>query len=265
MSNQLAILPQNTNEAMQLANVMAQGGIMMPAHFKNDVASCMGLVIQAGLVGISPFALAQKTHVIQGRLCYESQLIIALVQQSGAIRGAFRYEYKNEGTDSLECRCGAVLNGDDSITWGSWLSIKNVQVKNSPLWKTNPAQQLSYLQAKNFSRLYCPGAILGMYSDDEFEVVKPAPKQEKEIKIFDIAMAQAKEYMQWQGMAEAIAGIQQGAYLSRPVADNVLASLSTQGYTINQDAAEWVFYEFKRFEPVAELRMDYPEDRGRND
>ena len=41
--------------------------------------------------------------------------------------------------------------------------------KNSPLWKTNPKQQLGYLQVKNWARLYCPGAILGVYTPDEFE------------------------------------------------------------------------------------------------
>ena len=44
-----------------------------------------------------------------------------------------------------------------------------ITTKNSPLWKTNPKQQLGYLQVKNWARQYCPGAILGVYSDDELE------------------------------------------------------------------------------------------------
>jgi len=88
------------------------------------------------------------------------------VQASGAIRGAFRYEYQGDGA-GLQCRVGAVLAGEVEITWGEWLRKSDVTTLNSPLWKVNPKQQLGYLQVKNWSRLYCPGAILGVYTPDE--------------------------------------------------------------------------------------------------
>lgn len=86
----------------------------------------------------------------------------------------------------------------------------------------------------------------------EKEITLPSPA-----KVFDLAMAKSKEYLKWQGMSEAIAGIRQKAYLSRPVADNVLASLTAQGYTINQDAADFVIDLLKKFESFPESPMDY--------
>jgi hypothetical protein len=82
--------------------------------------------------------------------------------------GRFHYEYRGEGAN-VECRVGAVIRGERDITWGEWLSAASVTTKNSPLWKTNPKQQLGYLQVKNWARAHTPGAILGVYSTDELE------------------------------------------------------------------------------------------------
>lgn len=158
-------------QAMQsLAEAMSKAQIAVPAHFRGKPGDCLAVVMQAAQWGMNPFAVAQKTHVVNGALGYEAQLVNAVVQASGAIDGRFHYEYQGEGS-KVECRVGAVLRGDSKVTWGEWLSLDSVQTKNSPLWKTNPKQQLGYLQVKNFSRLYCPGAILGVYSDDELEVL----------------------------------------------------------------------------------------------
>lgn len=147
-----------------MAKAMADSRVSVPEHLRGNIGDCMAICTQAMLWNMNPFAVAQKTHIVSGRLGYEAQLVIAVVQNSGAIRGAFRFEHEGD-----KCRAGAILRGETEITWGEWLSAASVTTKNSPLWKTNPKQQMSYLQAKNWSRIYCPGAILGVYSTDELE------------------------------------------------------------------------------------------------
>lgn len=146
----------------RMAEAMANSRVSVPEHLRGNVGDCMAICTQAMLWNMNPFAVAQKTHIVSGRLGYEAQLVIAVVQNSGAIRGAFRFEH-----DGDKCRAGAILRGETEVTWGEWLSASSVTTKNSPLWKTNVKQQMSYLQAKNWSRIYCPGAILGVYSTDE--------------------------------------------------------------------------------------------------
>jgi hypothetical protein len=73
----------------------------------------------------------------------------------------------------MECRVGAVIRGEREITWSEWLNEAKVKTKNSPLWTTNPRQQMGYLQVKNWARLYAPGAILGVYTPDEFDAPQP--------------------------------------------------------------------------------------------
>ncbi len=160
------------DKMLRLAEQMACSKLSVPEHLRGNVGDCLAIITQAMLWNMNPFAVAQKTHVVSGRLGYEAQLVIAVVQNSGAIRGAFRFETRGEGP-AIEVRAGAVLRGETEITWGEWLSASSVTTKNSPLWKTNVAQQMSYLQAKNWSRLYCPGAILGVYSIDELEDSAP--------------------------------------------------------------------------------------------
>jgi hypothetical protein len=158
--------PQQMNALVVFSKMMADAALTVPKHLQGKPSDCLAIAMQAAQWGMNPFAVAQKTHLVNGNLGYEAQLVNAVVQSSGAIKGRFHYDYKGDG-NGLTCRVGAVLRGDTDITWGEWLSISDITTKNSPLWKTNPKQQIAYLQTKNWSRLYCPGAILGIYSDDE--------------------------------------------------------------------------------------------------
>lgn len=152
---------------VEFSKMMAGSIVMVPKHLQGKPADCLAIAMQAAQWGMNPFTVAQKTHVVNGTLGYEAQLVNAVVASSGAIEGGFRYEFRGEG-QNLECRVGAVQRGaSGELTWGEWLRSGDIQVKNSPLWKVNPKQQMGYLQVKNWARLYCPGAILGVYSDDE--------------------------------------------------------------------------------------------------
>jgi hypothetical protein len=164
----------NMERVMKMAEMMAGSKVTVPKHLQGSAGDCAAIVIQATNWGMNPFAVAQKTHLVNGVLGYEAQLVNAVIQSSNAIKGNFSYEYQGEGA-AMSCRVGAVLNGKNEITWGEWLKSCDVTTKNSPLWKTNPKQQMGYLQVKNWARLYCPGAILGVYTAEELEEI-PAEK-----------------------------------------------------------------------------------------
>jgi hypothetical protein len=158
--------PAHMQALVTFADMMAKSAVTVPKHLQGKPADCLAIAMQAAQWGMNPFAVAQKTHIVNGTLGYEAQLVNAVIQASGAIRGSFHYEYRGDGPN-LECRVGAVLNGGTDVTWGEWLRSGDITTKNSPLWKVNPKQQLGYLQVKNWARLFCPGAILGVYTEDE--------------------------------------------------------------------------------------------------
>lgn len=158
----------NLDRLERIAIRMSEGRMTVPEHLRNNVGDCMAIAMQAMLWNMDPFAVAQKTHIVSGRLGYEAQLVNAVLQNSGAIRGLPYYEYRGEGP-CLECRVGCIPRGESDIRWNEWLAISAITTKNSPLWKTNPKQQMGYLQVKNWARAYAPGAILGVYTTDELQ------------------------------------------------------------------------------------------------
>lgn len=152
----------------QFAEVMAAGKVTVPKHLQGSVSDCLAVAMQASQWGMNPFIVAQKTHLVNGTLGYEAQLVNAVLQSSGAIIGRFHYEYRGEG-NAMECRVAAIPAGEKELVWNEWLKISDVTTKNSPLWKTNPKQQMGYLQVKNWGRAIKPGAIMGVYTPDELE------------------------------------------------------------------------------------------------
>ncbi|MCS4496227.1 recombinase RecT [Pantoea sp. B623] len=204
--------PQALNQLTTFANLMADSTISVPAHFVGKPADCMAVVMQAMQWGMNPYAVAQKTHVINGVLGYEAQLVNAVISSSNVIVGRFHYEYagdwskctktkevkvqkpaKGGGTyektervkawsdsdeEGLTIRVGARLRGENEITWCEPIHLSGIVVRNSPLWVTNPKQQMAYLGVKYWGRLYCPEVILGVYTPDEFE---PVERTERDI------------------------------------------------------------------------------------
>lgn len=168
----LVLHADNMDAMMRAAEMMSAGRATVPKHLQNNPSDCMAVIMQAMQWNMNPFVVAQKTHLVNGTLGYEAQLVNAVVQSSGAITGRFHYEYKGDG-NTLECRVGAVIAGESDITWTEWLKVSDVTTKNSPLWKTNPRQQMGYLQVKNWTRAYTPGALLGVYTSDELIDAQP--------------------------------------------------------------------------------------------
>lgn len=179
---------ESMNQMVRFADLMSQGVTMLPAHLQGKPADCMAVAIQAASWGMSPFVVAQKTHLVNGTLGYEAQLVNAVISSSKAIVGRFHYKtigdwskwkYKNVGTQKVKhgglnesglgVQVGAVLAGDTEVTWDDVLYIEHIDIRNSPLWKSRPLQQLKYLAVKYWARLYAPEVILGVYTADELQ------------------------------------------------------------------------------------------------
>lgn len=182
--------PSALQKLQAFAEVMAQGKATVPAHLSGKPADCLAIALQAAQWGMNPYAVAQKTHLVNGTLGYEAQLVNAVITSSTAVQGRFKYEYGGDwekfkpgaanasNERGLNVRVGAVLKGETEITWGEPLYMEYVTTRNSPLWKTAPKQQLAYLAVKYWARLYCPDVILGVYTPDEFE---PAQRAERDV------------------------------------------------------------------------------------
>lgn len=200
---------QALGQLTAFANLMADATIAVPDHLVGKPADCMAIVMQAMQWGMNPYAVAQKTFFVGGKLGYEAQLISAILSSSGAIRGRFHYEYggdwskcirskdvtvkktgskgtyektervrdwSDEDEEGLYIRAGAIIRGESEITWGEPLYLASVAIRNSPLWVTKPKQQILYLATKDWSKAYCPAAVMGFQDADDLSY-----REEKEI------------------------------------------------------------------------------------
>ena len=93
-----SLVPQNMNDAMRLAEMMVRAKTL-PAHLQgaDKVGDALMVIEQAMRWQMSPFAVAQCTSVISGKLMFEGKLVAAAVQHSGIIEGHFDYQFSGEG------------------------------------------------------------------------------------------------------------------------------------------------------------------------
>ena len=173
------------NKCHRLAQMMASGACTVPKHLQGNTGDCFAIVGQSLRWGMDPYAVAQKTHLVNGTLGYEAQLVIAVINNRAPITDRIKFDYfgdwskvkgKDDKSTDIGVICRATFIGDDEPTELSLTMAQVGHVRNSPLWAADPRQQLAYLAAKRFSRLYCPDVILGVYTPDELAAREEAPR-----------------------------------------------------------------------------------------
>jgi hypothetical protein len=160
------IAPKDLNEVVKFAEVMCRADIALPKHLRGNAGACMAVAMQALEWELSPFAVASKSYAVNGAIAYEAQLIAAVVNTRSGIKGRLRYRFEGEG-NSLTCTVTGVLDGEECSYTSP--TIGSITTKNSPLWKSDPQQQLGYFSARSWARRHCPEVILGVYDRDEAE------------------------------------------------------------------------------------------------
>ena len=156
-------------QIMEFAKMMSVGGIAIPKHLRTNPGACMAVTLQAVEWRMSAYAVANKSYSVNDRLAYESQLIQAVILQRAPIKGRFKVRYEGEGA-KRKCTVTATLNdgSDEAVDYTS-PEFGLINPKNSPLWKTDPDQQLFYYSGRALCRRHFPDVLLGVYAKDEIE------------------------------------------------------------------------------------------------
>lgn len=179
--------PEGMNQLVRFAELMSQSKATVPKHLEGKPADCLAVTMQAAQWGMNPFAVAQKTHVVNGTLGYEAQLVNAVVSSSSLLATRLNYRWsgdwsnvngKTDKSPNLTVTVSAVLNGEAEPRELT-ISMAQAGVRNSPLWEQDPRQQLAYLCTKRWARLHAPDVLLGVYTPDELQ--ETAPRVERDI------------------------------------------------------------------------------------
>ncbi|EML0040009.1 RecT family recombinase [Enterobacter roggenkampii] len=179
--------PEGMDRLVRFATLMADSKATVPAHLAGKPADCLAVTMQAAQWGMNPFAVAQKTHVVNGTLGYEAQLVNAVVSSSNLLATRLNYRWdgdwsrvsgKTDKSPNLTVTVWATLKGE-SEPRELTISMAQAGVRNSPLWEQDPRQQLAYLCVKRWARLNAPDVLLGVYTPDELQ--ETAPRVERDI------------------------------------------------------------------------------------
>lgn len=163
-----SLIPRSMNEAIQLAELMARGK-MMPEHLRNPGDALM-VIEQAMRWQMSPYAVAQATFSIKGKLLFAGTLVAAAIEHSGAIVGHMDYQFTGEGL-TRKIIVSATRKGEASPRTVE-VALKDAQTANEN-WKKQPDQQLVYHGARVWGRRWTPGVMLGVYSPEEMSETPP--------------------------------------------------------------------------------------------
>ena len=159
-----------------MAARMATSKITTPKHLQGNEGDCMAIIMQAMQWGMNPYAVAQKTHLVNGTLGYEAQLVNAVITARAPVKERLHFEWygdwskvngKDDKSPTLGVRVSATLRGESAPRVIDISMAQVGPVRNSPLWAADPRQQIAYLATKRWARLYCPDVILGVYTPDE--------------------------------------------------------------------------------------------------
>jgi|GEM_PF-5495004 len=165
--------------AMKLAQAMASAK-MVPNHLQGSPGDCLMVIEQAMRWQMSPFAVAQATAVVRGKMCFEGKLVAAAIQTSGVLEGRLNYDFEGEG-QGRKVICSGLIRGEKKSRSVEVL-LKDAKTDNQ-WWTKTPDQMLSYHSARVWARRHTPEVMLGVYAPEEFDapsgpVVDVTPTQE---------------------------------------------------------------------------------------
>lgn len=199
-SSTAALVLDNTSmeRMIRVAEFMSSAKATLPNEYRNNPGDCLAVVMQAVQWGMNPYAVAQKTFFISGKIGYEAQLVHAAIQASGILTDdGFEYEWygpwekvigkyiekTNQKGDTYR-KLATTLDDEKGVgikirgTFRKTGTVRELDLlltqagtRNSTLWADDPRQQLAYLAEKRWARLYAPHVILGVNTRDELEQV----------------------------------------------------------------------------------------------
>jgi hypothetical protein len=170
----------NAGEVMEFAKMMAASGSAVPKHLRGQPGACLGILDDAIRLNVNPYALARKSYFVNDLLAYEAQVFMAIVNAHAPLKTRPDIKFEGEGQEMRATVTGTFRDG--SVREYKSPRVADIQPKNSPLWKSDPGQQLSYYSLRGFARRWCPEVILGIHDVDEMReaaMVDISPKEEK--------------------------------------------------------------------------------------
>jgi hypothetical protein len=164
------MIPTDMGAALRLAEMMSTSRLV-PAHLQKSPGDCLMVVELAMRFRMSPFAVAQCTSVIQGKMMLEGKLVAAAINTAGVLEDRLAYDFSG-ANDTRAVTVRGTMRGEAEPR-EMMVTLKEAKTSN-PLWTKQPDQQLVYFATRAWARRHAPEVMLGVYSPEEFPSDIPA-------------------------------------------------------------------------------------------
>jgi len=159
-----SIFESHVIEAVSIISNKLSNSKMVPEHLQGKPDDCFLVVQQAYRWQLDPFAVAQSSSVVKGKLCYEGKLVASVLERLSGV--VLDYEYSGMSLNRTVKVSGVRPNENSPRS----IEIVYSQVKTANShWQTSPDQMLAYRGAREWVRRWMPGVLLGVYTKDELE------------------------------------------------------------------------------------------------
>lgn len=169
------LTPKDLSEALEFSQAMAKAGTAVPSHLRGSPGACLAIIELAAAWELMAYSVANQSYVVKDRLCFMGQLVHAVIKKRVPLKyPALGLETRYEGdgpTRKVIVFAEVIVAPDGTSKVLEWESpvFKDIEPKNSPLWTTDPDQQLFYRTTSRWQRRYFPEIMLGVYTKDEIE------------------------------------------------------------------------------------------------
>lgn len=162
-----SLAPSTMEQAIEFSERMAQA-MLVPQHLQKKPADCLRVILQASRWQMDPFAVADKTSVISGKLMYEGQLVSAVVNARGNLSKRLDYSFAGEGDSRVLTVSGTIKGETEPRVIELPFTLARKINKNGQM-NINPDQQATYIGARIWARRHMPELMLGVYTPDEID------------------------------------------------------------------------------------------------
>lgn len=187
----IPVLDTSRFEHMQrIASVMAKSSLLPesltmigkkddkePLPFEQVLANAFLVVNQAVRWGLDPFAVAQCVSVVHGKLCYEGKLVAAVIEAKAGIRlkhylvgeGESRRIYVSdvEFTAEIVSQLKPGVRPLGTRMFDGSVAEWKTTGAGTPWSPKNSDRMLIYRGTRDWTRIYEPALMLGVYTEDE--------------------------------------------------------------------------------------------------
>lgn len=157
----------------EMGEFMAGSGPMVSPTMQGRPDRCRAVAYLADRWDFDPFFVASETFFFadregKERMGFGAKVILALINARAPLQRPLEYEFTGNGAQ-LQCKVTGWLRGSEKPSVYVSPILGQINPRRSPLWTSDPQQQISYYSGRAWSRRYSPQTIGGVYDREELE------------------------------------------------------------------------------------------------